>query len=358
MVIQGSQVAAESGRVDGSVVETTQDQFARLWHALVGEWARKAAEELLDDLTIGQQSSTNQQLTFSGRIDGDMKLFGWLGSYKRCVTRGLKIGGLILAIGLGIKLAAHVKLLLIQRAPLVASDDARREEERREIDFLTQTEGSATMARTSCPQPFGWPTRPTGRFLHAAQIEALSDHSANQHDWKLVCGYVYDSAKSDRLDEPGFVCAMLHELIGWKDIEGAGYTCLDGDGSFGNWPHQWKVIPDWLVTTYTDGYGKPTDGSNIGNIRLKVEKCFLDASHEGCLVTMWVTRKRSSWGKNLVAEYTARIRVEIVTFLVIVTVGAAVLIFSVIRFVGWCRRRIAKVSANCPAPSIRKGAVS
>jgi hypothetical protein len=286
-----------------------------------------------------------------------MKLFRGQGLYKGWIKQGLKFGGLMLAVGLAIQVVAHVKLLLIQGAPLVANDDARREEQRREIDFLTQTEGSATMALTSCPKPFGWPTRPTGRFLHAAQIEALSDHNANPHDWKLVCGYVYDSDKSEKVDDPRFLCVMLHELIGWKDIEGAGYTCLDGDGSFGRWPHQWKVIPDWLVTTYTDGYDKPTDGSNIANIRLKVEKCFLNSTSEGCLVTIWVTRKRSSWGKDLVAEYTSRIRVEIVTFLVVVPVGAAILIFAVLRFVGWCRRRIARVSPNSPAPSIRKGAV-
>jgi hypothetical protein len=253
--------------------------------------------------------------------------------------RALKVGGSILGLILAVKAIAFLELILVKGAPAVARDDARREEQRREIDFLTQTEGSATMALKSCPESLGWPTRPTGRFLHDAQNDALSDRTSNQRGWKPVCGYVYDSAKSNMHDDPRFLCVTVHELIGWKDIEGAGYTCLDGDGSWGRWPHQWKLIPSEVVTSYADEYDKPKDGANIPNVRLKVEKCSLDASRESCLVTLWVTGERSSWGSDLVAEYAADIRFAVLFVLMILGSNATALIRIVRRVIVVSKQR-------------------
>jgi hypothetical protein len=278
---------------------------------------------------------------------------------KPFITRGLRIGGAMVALFLCGLTAFYVKVILTDAVPVVARHRAEDAQHQREVDFLKATAGSAKMAMDSCVIE-SWP-----EFLYQAEEKALSEPDFNHTGWKPACKITTGYATA--FNDPFVMCQYLSWLgrlkkkapansldngtgyyfvCGWEcqgDVEVAGETCVSGDNSYRSFsnPVRWP--------SNTDYSGAHRNALNIANLRLKIEQCS-DArpGPQHCVATIWVSRQRTSWGNYLVDELASTLRRQVFGLLLLLALAAATLISTVWRIIVISRKR----DPNSPIPWI------
>lgn len=250
------------------------------------------------------------------------------------IRRLIQICGLVLAICFLVKVGVFIDRASENAAPKMARD----EEQRRETAFLTATARSSEMAATSCPDD----VMPSPVFIRSAEAKALSLPRQNEGAWELICGTRITPASRVQHWTTQW-CQFLDLMVTSRQIDGSGKICVDADGSwfFGRSQSQYEG-PGFDQWTRWSGW--PDKGrSKIGNFRFKVEHCRAyesgppDNIHlndpEQCLVTIWASTQRKSWGQYLENEFRTSVSFDLWTAVALAGGTLLILILTVRRIV-------------------------